>query len=403
MQILVVTSLFPNPYRPNLAPFNNTLFRALVHRHPTTIIAPIAWTDELAARVRGAARLTRGRRIVRDGLIVDHPRYLFTPRVLRGLYGRYFRLSIRRAFEQALDEFNPDVVLGSWAYPDGWAAVELGQRAGLPVAVRVHGCDVLNAGRGLDCDPTRKRWTIEALQRADAIIAVSKALGDKVVELGIAASKVHVQQQGVDTELFSPGNRAEARGRLGISAAGKVLLWVGRIDPVKGLDVLVEACSELSQRRTDFHLYLVGDGPPRAGLEARSRSLGLSDRIHFVGFRGNEQLPDWYRAADLTLLPSWSEGLPNVLRESLACGTPFVASDVGGVPEIADGRVGRLVPAGDPTALAVAIDLALHEAPDTSRHRPISWQESSERLTDILSPLVAREKSSADRPLRLEV
>jgi glycosyltransferase involved in cell wall biosynthesis len=398
MRILVVTSLYPNPYRSNLAPFNKSQFRALVDRHPTAIISPIAWTDELAARLRGAPPLPRSRRLVRDGMVVDHPRYLHTPRVWRGLYGRYFRRSIRRAFERALVEFTPDVVLGSWAYPDGWAAVDLGHDAGLPAVVQVHGCDVLNAGRGLERDPVRKRLTVEALHRADAVLAVSRDLASKVVELGIDPRKVHVQEQGVDAELFSPGDRAESRERLGIPTVGDVLLWIGRIDPVKGLDVLIEACSELVRRRSDFRLYLVGDGSPRAELEARSRALGLSDRIHFMGARGNDQLPDWYRAADLTLLPSRSEGLPNVLRESLACGTPFVASDVGGVPEIAEGGAGRLVPAGDPTALAEQIDEALREAPDASRHRPISWGESSERLAEILQPLVknqARSSSSA--------
>ncbi|MDR3623158.1 MAG: glycosyltransferase, partial [Paludisphaera borealis] len=234
MRILVVTSLFPNPYQPNLAPFNSSQFQALVHRHPTTIIAPIAWTDELAGRLRGAPPLPHGRRIVRDGIVVDHPRYLHTPRVLRGLYGRYFRFSIRRTFERALTEFVPDVVLGSWAYPDGWAAVDLGKRAGLPVAIQVHGCDVLNAGRGLARDPTRRRWTIDALRRADAVLAVSQDLATKVVDLGIAPNRVHVQEQGVDRALFSPGNRAEARGRLGINLAGNVVHLVGRIENVKG-------------------------------------------------------------------------------------------------------------------------------------------------------------------------
>jgi len=388
MRILVVTSLFPNPYRPILAPFNNSQFRALVHRHPTTIISPVAWTDELAGRLRGAPPLPYGRRIVRDGIIVDHPRYLHTPRILRSLYGRYFRRSIRRTFDRALVEFVPDIVLGSWAYPDGWAAEDLGHRAGLPVAIQVHGCDVLT------CAPALKRRTVKALGRADAVLAVSRDMRAKVVDLGIDPSKVHLLEQGVDSEMFSPGNRIEARGRLGVPADGKILLWVGRIVPVKGLDVLIEACAELLRRRADFHLYLVGEGPTRALLEAGSRALGLSDHVHFVGSRSNDQLPDWYRAADLTLLPSRSEGLPNVLRESLACGTPFVASDVGGVSEIAEGDVGRLVAAGDSTALADQIDRSLREAPDTSRHRPISWEESSERLADILRPLVTTEAVS---------
>jgi glycosyltransferase involved in cell wall biosynthesis len=395
MRILVVTSLFPNPYRPGLAPFNASQLRTLADRHPTAVIAPVAWTVELPARLRGAPALPSGRRIIRDGLVVDHPRYVHTPLILRGWYGRCFRASIRQSFERALKEFRPEVVLGSWAYPDGWAAVDLGHRAGLPVAVQVHGCDVLNAGLGLDRAPSRKRWTVEALQKADAVLAVSRDLGAKVVGLGVDPARVHVQPQGVDLERFSPGDRLEARDRLGLARSGKVLLWVGRVDPVKGLDVLIEAAAELLRRRVDFRVYLVGDGAPRAALEARSRALGLSRSIHFVGAQPNGQLPDWYRAADLTLLPSRSEGLPNVLRESLACGTPFVASNVGGIAEIAEGDAGRLVRAGDPVALADQIHRSLIDPPDASRHRPLSWDDSSAILADLLRALVSTKAAAS--------
>jgi glycosyltransferase involved in cell wall biosynthesis len=246
---------------------------------------------------------------------------------------------------------------------------------------------VLNAGFGLDRAPARKLRTAEALRRADVVLAVSQNLGAKVIELGADPSQVHVCPQGVDTGLFSPGNQAEARGRLGIPTEGWVVLWVGGMVPVKGLDVLLAACSELVGRGTDFHLYLVGDGPLRRALEAESRSRGLSGRIHFVGRRPNDQLPDWYRAADLTVLPSWSEGLPNVLRESLACGTPFVASRVGGIPEIAGADAGRLVDPGDPVALAEAIGRALRESPAGQYHQILSWEQSSQMLAGIFRSL----------------
>ena len=106
--------------------------------------------------------------------------------------------------------------------------------------------------------------------------------------------------------------------------------------PVKGLDILLQSLALLRSRDLDCHLYLVGDGPLRKQLMVQANVLGLSTRITFVGPKLHEELPAWYRAADLTVLPSRSEGLPNVLRESLACGTPFVASNVGGIVEIAD-------------------------------------------------------------------
>src|SRR5206468_10956974 len=165
--------------------------------------------------------------------------------------------------------------------------------------------------------------------------------------------------------------------QLAMPAAGKVLLWVGRMEPVKGLDVLLAACRRLSDGGVNYRLYLVGDGSLRAGLEKETQKRGLAAVVTFVGVRRREQLADWYRAADLTVLPSRSEGVPNVLRESLACGTPFVASRVGGIPEIADERLSRLVPPDDPAALAEAISQALSGPGPALRPevRPSGWEE----------------------------
>jgi glycosyltransferase involved in cell wall biosynthesis len=132
--------------------------------------------------------------------------------------------------------------------------------------------------------------------------------------------------------------------------------------PVKGLDVLLRAVRRLKDRGAAFHLYLVGDGPLRAELEAQAAALGVSGDVSFVGGVDHDRLPDWYRAADLTVLPSRSEGVPNVLRESLACGTPFVASRVGGVHELAGGDRDGLVEPEDPAALAAALERALSDA-----------------------------------------
>jgi glycosyltransferase involved in cell wall biosynthesis len=207
-----------------------------------------------------------------------------------------------------------------------------------------------------------------------------------VIDHGIDADKVHVWQRGIDAGRFSPGDRTEARRRLGLPVAGSVLLWVGRIVPVKGLDVLLRACLLLRQRDLAFRLYLVGDGELRGALEAQVQGLGLAGTVSFMGAQPHDQLPDWFRAADLTVLPSLSEGLPNVLRESLACATPFVASRVGGIPEMASEPFDRLVPPGDPEALAEAIAyklLAPSQQPPTAA-RTRSWEEEAESLVEIL-------------------
>jgi glycosyltransferase involved in cell wall biosynthesis len=160
--------------------------------------------------------------------------------------------------------------------------------------------------------------------------------------------------------------------------------------PVKGLDVLLDACSELVRRGVDFHLHLLGEGPLRPALEAQCAALGLCRHITFAGGMAHERLADWYRAADLTVLASHSEGIPNVLLESLACGTQFIATRVGGIPEIAHGQISPLPPAGDAAALAEAIIAGLkgNTARRESWFSPISWQESAEGVMRVFQRIL---------------
>lgn len=352
MRILALTNIYPNPLQPHRATYNRFQLRLLGTRHPVRVIAPIAWTDELAAWSKRGARLPAGRRAALDGLTVDYPRFLFPPKVLRGRYGRFYRASVRRSFERALGEFRPDLIYTPWAYPDGWASVALGHAAGLPVVLKVHGSDVLVLGRR----PDRCRPTSEALQQADAVIAVSRDLADHVIELGADPGRVvHVIYDGIDTDLFRPGPAAEARARLGLERDTPVVLSVGNLVPVKGQDLLIEACARLARAGVRFVCYLIGDGPLRSQLGRQAAGLGLGGRFRMPGALPSHRLPDWYRAADVFALPSHSEGVPNVQLEAMACGVPFVGSRVGGIPEVAHLGESRLVPPGDAGALAEAL------------------------------------------------
>ena len=148
------------------------------------------------------------------------------------------------SFHDTVRQFRPDVVFSSWAYPDGWTAVELSRQADLPVVVKVHGSDIHQLKRY----PGRNAGTIGALKKADAIVAVSQELVRQVAELGIDEAKIHVIYNGVDAEMFHPGCRYEARSRLGIASENNVVLFVGNLVPVKGLDVLLEACVTISAK-----------------------------------------------------------------------------------------------------------------------------------------------------------
>ncbi len=378
MRILTLTNLYPNPLQPHRAPFSRQEVRALANRHQISVIAPIAWTDELMLRYRGKGRLPAQRRTTLGSVVAEHPRYFYPPRVFRKTYGWCFRESVRPAFERALAKDQPELVYAQWAYPDGWAAVQLGQSAGLPVVIKVHGSDV----RLLDHHSGRRQGTIEALRQADAVVAVSQELARRVIDLGVDAQRVYQIYNGVDSSLFQPGEIAKARQRLGLSSQRPILLFVGNLISVKGVDLLIESLAKLKELGDPFDCHLIGQGPLETWLKRQVRQLGLQDHVHFLGPKPLDQLPDWYRAADLLVLPSRSEGVPGVLLEASACGLPFVASRVGGVPEIAHLGEGRLVPPEDTEALALAIADSL-KAPKARRSLATITRTFEDVATDM--------------------
>lgn len=385
MRILALTNLYPNPLQPHRAAFNRHRFGFLAAEHEVRMIAPVSWRDEWALR-RQRPGIPRDRRIDCDGIRVEHPRYWYTPGVLRSQYGRFFQASVRAAFARAVREHRPDVVLATWAYPDGWAAVRLARAHGLPVVVLVHGSDV----RRMDEFPARAAGTREALRSADGVIAVSADLAARVVALGAEPDRVATILDGVDRSLFHPGDRAAARRRVGFDEAVRHLLFIGNLLPVKGVDVLLEACRALATQRDDWRLHLVGDGAERARLAAQAQALGLQDKVVFHGSRAHAELPDWLRAADLLVLPSRSEGIPNVLLEASACATPYVASRVGGIPEISSLGAGLLVPPEQPGALAEAITRGLDAPPAPPPDAPRDRREAVAEIARFLERCAAR-------------
>src|ERR1700722_10903872 len=208
MRILTLTSLYPNPWDPNRAPFNRQQFAALAARHEVRLIAPVAWTK----RVRRLPDAPSERFVLRDSMVIEHPRYLYPPKVLRSWHGTCFFHTSRPAFDRAVRAFEPQIVLGSWAYPDAWAALKLARGANLPLVAKVHGSDVLLLdGRG-----ARRRQTTDALRGADAVVGVSRQIVQRVAELGVDPARVHLNYNGVDTNLFHPCNSNATGAKLNL-------------------------------------------------------------------------------------------------------------------------------------------------------------------------------------------
>lgn len=387
MRILAITNLYPGPGRESVAPFNRQQFAALAKQSDLRVIAPIAWQSAWREFLRARRRVER--HVNGDDILTEHPIYYYPPGMLREFYGQCFLRSIRRVSDRAIAEHRPEVLLSCWAHPDGWAAVRLGRRHSLPTIIKAVGSDLLVATR----DSRRRARIGEALAGADRVVTVSRHLAQRAVQLGAEPARVCVVPEGVDERLFFPGHRDEARSRLGLPMRGAVALFAGNLLWTKGVGVLAEACRRLADRRVSNHCYFVGRGADAKRLQALIDSRGLENRVTIAGPCSHAELRSWYQAADVIVLPSYSEGIPNVLREALACGRPFIATEVGGIPEIAHPSYSRLIPPGNAAALAEAMEAMLASPPavepDLIRACNISCEESGQLLAESLQAAIA--------------
>jgi glycosyltransferase involved in cell wall biosynthesis len=390
MRVLIVTRQFPNSIDPLFSPFNRQQFAALGQRCEVSVLASIPWFPGagLFARWSLAGRLVgvpREERI--DGLPVTHPRYVYLPRIGRSTSGALYAASL--AAEALRRRGRHDVLLGSWAFPDGVGAVALAKLMGVPAVVKVHGSD-MNVLAKMPPVARNLRW---ALPRARRVVAVSRQLGDVVASFGVPRDRIDIVPNGVDAELFRPRDRAIARAELGHAGdTRRWLIYVGRLEEEKGVLDLLEAFSLLAERRSDVRLVVIGDGRVRAACARAAGSLG--DRVLLPGARPLEEVPLWMAASDALVLPSWAEGTPNVVLEALACGRRVVATHVGGIPDlITSPELGELVPARQPRLLADALDRALDTRYDPAAVARAgargSWDESARRLEGSLRAALA--------------
>lgn len=190
---------------------------------------------------------------------------------------------------------------------------------------------------------------------ADRIVAISEGVRAALLRSGVAAGTIRVVPSGIDASAFdAPVDRTALRARLGIAPRTILVLNVAALAPHKSQTTLLRAAALLRERAPDLRLWIAGEGPLRAALEAEHAALGLGERVRFLGFR--EDVPDLLRAADLFCISSCLEGLGTSILDAMAAGLPVVATRVGGIPEaVTDGETGLLVPPGDPEGLAQAI------------------------------------------------
>jgi len=395
MNVLIITSLFPNNIRPDAG---NFIFRRMaavdgLGNCRIEAIAPIPYCPNWAAESRWGVFTGISPYETREGIKTHHPRYPLIPKVSMPFHGLLMWLGIRSTVLK-LHRRNPfDLIDGHFVFPDGQAALFAGRALGLPVVISARGSDIHQY-------PTFKTirpqivWT---LKNADRVISVCKALENAIVNLGIPEEKIDVIPNGIDASRFQLMQRVEARNKLRITNVKKVILSIGHLVPVKGHERIIDAMNVILSIHPESVAYIIGDGPERNRLQDKIKSHGLQDNIYLVGHKPNAELKWWYNAADVFCLTSHREGWPNVLMESMACGTPVVATNVYGTPEIVDSDEVGIIVAQQTESIASGLIAALDRSWDRNAIRKHvagrTWDTVAKEVRDVFENVLESRKA----------
>jgi teichuronic acid biosynthesis glycosyltransferase TuaC len=281
--------------------------------------------------------------------------------------------------------FTIDLIISYWTYPEGFAASLISRKLNIPLIIRPRGSDI-NFFMRYALLRSLIRY---ALKRTTRIIPVCYDLKKTIKELGISDDKIHCIPFGVDSTKFRPLDKEACRKKLGINLDCKMVLFIGNLVEVKGIDYLLKAMMRFenfseNNGTNNIVLYILGTGR----LESKYREIINEFKKCKVILQGeipNDEIPFWMNSSDLFCLPSISEGYPNVLMEALACGVPIVASKVGGIPEIIDSPdLGILVFPKKADELYEAIQVALEKKWNKTllinRALKNDWEKVTERI-----------------------
>ncbi|TAK99049.1 MAG: glycosyltransferase family 4 protein [Rhodospirillaceae bacterium] len=392
MRILSFTTLYPNSAQPIHGVFVENRLRQLAATGEVElrVVAPVPWFPPIG---RWAGRygmyVNAPRREVRHGLSVEHPRYPLVPKIGMTIAPTLLALSQRATVARIIREgYDFDLLDAHYFYPDGVAAALLGHWFNKPVVITGRGTD-LSQIPAFSLPRRQIQW---AAAHAAGMITVCQALKDSLVGLGVAEDRVTVLRNGVDLQSFrrlSDAERTAAREKYGLS--GFALGSVGHLIERKGHHLVIEALSKLPGTQ----LCIAGAGPEHHRLMALAQTQGVADRVRLLGVLPHSDLPRLYGALDALVLASSREGWANVLLESMACGTPVVASRIWGTPEVvSEPAAGILMPERSGAGVAAGVKALMAAMPSRDATRAyaerFSWDATTEGQLSLFRTIIAQ-------------
>ncbi|MET0012470.1 MAG: glycosyltransferase family 4 protein [Sedimenticola sp.] len=384
INILVITSLYPNAEQYRHGIFVETRLRHLISSGEihAEVIAPVPWFPFNSKHFGSYSKYSRvPLSEVRNGIKIYHPRYLVLPKIGMYFTPLFMTLSLYFAVRKARSSgFNYDMIDGHYYYPDGVAISLLSLLLNKPFTL---------TARGTDINLIPEYWLprkliLWAARKATASITVCQALKDKMIEIGAVGNKIHVLRNGVDLKLFRPLEKEKCKSKHGVKQ--NTLLSVGHLIERKGHDLVIKALRELPE----CNLIIAGDGELEQDLNKLVSHYGLNDRVRFLGAVTQDQLAEIYNAVDILVLASSREGWANVLLESMACGTPVVATSIWGTPEVVrKPEAGVLVENRDAESIAEGVRELMNSYPDRSDTRKyaelFSWDATVKGILNLFN------------------
>lgn len=370
------------------------LVNAMHKQVKISVVAPVPYAPPFPKRARWLAqrRIPFSEQI--GEIYVEHPRFVALPKI-EWLTGVGYFLNVVRMLSGRIRKLQPDVIHVHCGYPDAVGVALAARVLGIPYVITLHGSDINVYATHRLLRP-QIRW---ALKGASGVIAVSNVLAAKVriLTTGRVSHLVTIPCAGFDPNLFYERPSAESRSTVGIHDSVRLIVFVGHLVPVKGIEFLIDAWGLLMNRNaaTVARLIIIGEGNCREPLERRAKHLSATTNITFTGVLSQEEVSTWIAASDLLCLPSLNEGTPNVVVEALATGIPVVASRVGGIPAlIKDDENGKLVPPCDALALANAIEEVLSRQWSRSVIRSsvahLTWDALAEKNITFIESVITK-------------